>query len=713
MDEFQSVGGLGPIGSGMELMAGSKVIPREQPDVSLERMDLVKDWLKKIEAGETNWKDTFDEMRGSAKFARGKQWAGQQKGDDRYLANITLRHINQRVSSIYAKNPRVQADRMEKIWYQQWDGSKEMMDEAKNAIAQAAMDPQQLMLVMQSGTMQPSTMDPMTAQAVMAEAQDIKNKKALADKMAKTLELVAQYSLDEPNPRFKTQAKQLVRRVLTCSAGFIKLGYQRIMKPSPEVDGKIKDITDRLAHLESLAADLADGEIEQHSKEAEELNLNLAALQQQEEVVQREGLVFSFPKAWAVIIDPNCIQLKGFVGAEWIAEKYLFTERQVKSIYKIDIKNSSYNAYKIDGEKSGKKGDDTYCAVYEVYDLRGQVSFTIIAGYNDFVKEPAEPDVILEQFHPYFALTFNDVEDPDSIYPPSDVELMRPMATEYNRAREGLREHRIANTPGYVIAKGVFDENSKTSLSSHAPMEMIETNLNKSDDIDKAMRAKPTIPIDPALYDTEAVFTDSQRVVGSQAEELGGSSGTSATSVSIAEGSRVNSLQSNIDDLDECLSDVMRSAGQILFREMRQETAKEIAGPGAVWPQLQREEIARELILSVKAGSSGRPNKAGRMAAIEKVAPFLVQVPGLLPKKMAGFMIQEMDENIDIEDWFEDGLPSIVAMNAQARPNLAPQAGNMAQAAMGAMNAPAPAESAAKDQNMNPSGQEIGVGMGQ
>lgn len=678
-----------------------KVVDRDPPDVTLERGELVKDWLQKIEDAQAHWKGTFNDMRDSARFSAGKQWPNPKGKEDRYVANITLRHINQRVSSIYAKNPRVRAERRQKIWYQVWDGSKEMLDQASMAVAVERKDPR-VLAAMAQGAVPPPTMSPATAEQVIKEAVVIEQKKELATRMGKTLELVAQYSLDEINPRFKIQAKQLVRRVLTCKAGYLKLGYQRIMGATPDIDAKIKDASDRIAHLESLAADLADDVIQSTSKEAEELRLNLADLQAQKEIVLREGMLFAFPKSWSLIIDPGCIQLKGFIGAQWIAEQYLFTPRQVQKIYGIDV-GKNFSPYLANGRTgvAPKRESSTYCSVYEVYDLVGQVVFTVISGYKDFAKEPGTPNVVLEQFHPYFSLTFNDTEDTDSIFPPSDVELIRPMAVEYNRAREGLRDHRWANRPATVAAKGVLEKETKEEFASHPPNALIETNLSKNDDINKVLMPKPTVPIDPAAYDTEQVFMDTQRVVGGQSADFGGTAGATATEVSVADSARVSTLQSNIDDLDEFLTDTMRSVGQILLTEMSLETAQEIAGPGAAWPQMNNMDVARELTLSVKAGSSGRPNKAARLAAIEKLGPLLMQIPGIDPKKIGGFMLQELDENIDIDDFRKDDAPSIVAMNAQTGPNQAAQVGGPAQAPQGAMNEK-PQESGAQTQNMNP-----------
>jgi len=677
-----------------------KIVPRDKPDVPQERVELVKEWIEKIElARDEHWKDKFAAMREDAAFAAGKQWPDQAAKDERYRANITLRHINQRVASVYAKNPRVRATRRQKLWSTVWDGSKEQLAAAQASIA--ATTPQGQMAIA-AGAMPPPTMPPEDAMAVVQDAQQVMQQKRLYDRIGKTLEIVAQYSLDEPIPKFKTQAKQLVRRVLTCSAGYVKLGYQRIMEYGADIDAKIKDATDKLKEIEVLSADLADGEIAHDSSEAESLRLLLADLQKKKELVLREGLVFGFPKAWSIIIDPCVVQLKGFVGAGWIAEEFIFTPKQVQKIYGVDV-SGSFTPHDEAGAKKKPRGKkQQFCAVFEVYDLTGQVCFTVCSGYPDFLKEPGAPDVELEQFHPYYALSFNDIESDEQIFPPSDVELLRPMAVDYNRGREGLRVHRQANRPATVSANGVFDEKTKEAFSSHADHELIQSNLSKNDDINKLLVPKPTVPIQAELYEVDHVYVDIQRVQGDQAANVGGTAGVTATESSIAENSRVTTLQSNIDDLDDFLTDVMRGAGQVLLLNMSKQQVLKIAGPGAVWPELSAKDVAEELMLEIKAGSSGRPNRQARLAAVEKTAPFLLQVPGVKSKKLVEFMFQEIDENIDPEDFYEDGLPSIVAQNSMAKPNLAPGPGNEAQGPQGAMNADQPVQTPAKAQNMYP-----------
>jgi hypothetical protein len=86
----------------------------EKPDdeeEKQERAEFVKRWIDTIKKSKKHFEGRFKKMRDDQEFARGKQWVGQTENDERYVANITQRHINQRVSSLYAKNPTAVAKR--------------------------------------------------------------------------------------------------------------------------------------------------------------------------------------------------------------------------------------------------------------------------------------------------------------------------------------------------------------------------------------------------------------------------------------------------------------------------------------------------------------------------------------------------------------------------------------------------------------------------
>jgi hypothetical protein len=279
------------------------------------------------------------------------------------------------------------------------------------------------------------------------------------------------------------------------------------------------------------------------------------------------------------------------------------------------------------------------------------------------------------------------------------------MQKEYNTARQGLREHRHATRPGYVAVEGSLEDEDKAALQTHpANAVVMLKSLLPNQKIEELIAAMPKIPIDPTVYDVNPAFDDIMRTAGSQEANLGGTSGDTATEASIAEGSRQTSSQSNVDDLDDFLTSIARATGQIMLINMGRDQVEKIVGPGAVWPEFTKQEIAEEMFLEVQAGSSGRPNKQLEVANFERIAPLLMQIPGVRPQFLAKESLKRLDDNLTLEDMFLDGLPSVIALNSMANAPAGPSAAGApdgaasagtpqdpnAQGAEGAQNAPNP-----------------------
>jgi len=620
----------------------------KQPQPDESRAALVGEWQDRVRSAKEHFSKRFEQMRKDVRFAAGRQWPVDVDGQ--YVANITLRHLKQSVAAMYAKNPKATYRRRDTLDYTLWDG-----------------DPQSLVTTMQAAM----AGDPQ-AQATMMELDQVKQKRVMLDRLGKTMVILFNYFLNEPIPPFKTCAKQMIRRAKTCGVGYVKLGFQRAMGKSPDTAKRMADVTQQLNTLERLAAQVAEGDVFDGMAEMEELRIAMQTLSAEPDIIVREGLVLDFPASTAIIPDTECYSVKGWLGARWVAQEYMFTADRIKEIYGYDVKSGGGKTYEYPYQKSGgrrhKTREGKFC-VWEIYDRDTGTVFTVADGCLDFLEEPSPPKVRVEQFIPIYGLVFNELDDDDddtgqSLFPVSDVTIARPMQLEHNRSREGLRQHRIANRPGYVGASGLLERDDKMRLATHVDSEFIELSIPPSVKVADVLQPKPTFPIDPAVYDTGPYQEDMQRVLGSQAGNFGQITGGSATEVSVAEGARMNDVTSDIDDLDDFLSLIARESGAIMLREINPETAKKIAGPGAVWPELTGTEIAEELFLEVRAGSSGRPNKAQELANMERVAPFLLQSPNLNPNWWLKQLLLRMDETVELEDAIIEGLPSITALNA-------------------------------------------------
>lgn len=650
----------------------------DTPDTPVKRQ--VEEWCKKVEQAKAHHDGAFRRMREDMRFARGLQWPGQTKiEDDRYVANIVQRHLKQREAALYAKNPKAVAHRRKTLDYALWDGDPNTLMQAQQTMMQAQ---QVQMQAQQTGAMPPPELmqQIQQAQALLQDYQQGQQRRTQLDNMAKTLEIVWQHQIGEQQPPFKASMKHLVRRTLTTGVGYQKLGYHRFEEYRPEDVDRVTDLTEQIAALEAMTAKQQDEDADQDDTRAElaELQDLLRKVTQEQEVFMREGLDFDYPRSTSIIPDLDCRALQGFVGARWIAQEFMLTTDQVREVYGKRI-DKDYTPYSAEGKEMGreafepdhtgsqKAGHDPRAVVWEIWDKHHGQTFTVCQGHPAFLIEPKTPDVHIEQFWPFFVLAFNGLEDDESLFPPSDVRLIRHQQQEMNLMRQRLREHRDASRPGHVSPSGRMTDKDKGQLANRSAHDVIEIHgLAENDDVRRILQPIPVNPIDPNQYEVASLQDDIYKVVGTQEAVMGGTSGATATETSIAESSRLSSIGSNVDDLDDHLTYLAKAASHLVLVEMRAERVTEIAGRGAVWPQLSAGEVAQDLWLEVRAGSSGRPNKAAEIQNLERLLPFFMQVPGVRPKWLLDQLVERLDDRIDPADAFDPMLPAMAAMNRQA-----------------------------------------------
>lgn len=707
---------------------GQNGIKREPDKEATEaRKRLVVSWQDKIERAKRHWKADFDRMREDQKFAYGLQWDGQKhlngvrdadSTSNKYVANIVHRHIQQRVASLYAKNPRAVARRREQILNTVWDGSNQSLQVAQMQVqALQAMLPQ-IMAAAQSGDMSAvmsgvmggmqAMPDMMNAQGILQDAEQVRQRMQQLDAIAKTLELLQEYTIREQAHDFKLMMKMLVRRAITTGVGYVKVGYQRVMQRDPDKEAQIADLSEQLSVIQRRSADLADGVITDENPEVAALQAQIDTIQNEpQDIVVREGVVYDYPASTTIIPDPKTINLREFLGADWVAQEYPLSVDEIKEIYEVDVsRNVSGDGVEDSGRKlsefemlfgseyADRSGDRTDTVlVWEVYSRKDGLVFHICEGYPDFLRAPAKPEVYIERFWPWFVFAPNECDIEGRIFPPSDVRLMRDMQNELNRSRQMLREHRLAARPKTAVGAGILSDADKEKLRSHPANAVLELEgLAPGQKVGDVLQSYTGPNIDPNLYETNGIFQDSLRVTGAQEANLGGVSGGTATESQIAESSRMSSVGSNVDDLDDLLTQLFRASGQILLLEMTEDSVKKIVGAGAIWPQMSKADVAQEIYLEVEAGSTGRPNKAQEIQNAERLMPLIMQMPGVNPEFLIRELVKRLDDRLDVTQAMAANMPSITAMNSMramtggGNPAQAPEA----QGGQGAMNGEKP-----------------------
>lgn len=617
---------------------------RDPPEVDPARAALVKRMQGNIKRDKAHWDDrAFKRMKESAILVRegaDPMW----KAQGLYIANIVQRHVSQKVASLYAKNPKVRADRRQTMDFKIWDGS--------------------------AATLQAAAMDPMNNAALMQDVQQGTARRKMMDGVAQTMQIVANQQLADQVPPFKQSMKTMVARGIWAGVGYVKMGYTRQMEPSPEVITQTSNLEARLAFIEGLMADSKDGEFEDMSADAEQMKLAIAEMQAAPLQITDEGIRFDFPESDVIIPDRNLKSLRGFQGCDYVTEEMMLSRRQIEEMFGVDIGGAgvtdpdSEQTHDLDPfERGDADNDQRRVRVWCVYHRRDGLVYWLVDGYKDFLTDPAPPPITLKRFWPWFAFTLNLSADKKNPYPPSDVELITHQQNEYNRARQGLRDHRIAARPKWVTSRGKLtdeDMNKLTKMDAHEVVEL--DGMAAGEKVTDLLQMVKHDGIDQEMYDVGPVFQDIQRTVGVSQADLGAPAGVTATEASIGENAHLANDESAGDDLDELLSEIMQEAGAVLLMEMDVATVTKIAGPGAQWPTLDPHDLLNGIFVDIEAGGSGRPNKAAEMKNFTTLAPLLLQMPGVNPEWMVRQAVTRMDDRLDPSDAVLDGVPSMLAM---------------------------------------------------
>lgn len=655
---------------------------------ALQARASVKQWMSRITRAKMKWEPDFKRMRKNMEFATGLQWPGQTEMDDeRYVCNLTNRLVNQKVATLYAKNPTAVALRRERQDFALWDGNAESI---MGAIQHAQM-------VQQSGQVLPPDIS-----ALFEDYIQGKERQEAMDRFCETFKRVYQYQVDAHKPDFKVQMKQLVRRTVICGVGYVRPIWcsdgEALYEPSTIDTGST--VQQRMARVKELATRLGKGDIDSNSAEYETMRSLIVSLGAsaalQDEVKMPERIEFDFLPSDSVIPDERCRNLVDFIGARWVAVEYILPVDEVNSIFSTHIKaGGGDNQAKVyttpigslsepsqDTDKTNSTGR-SQILLYEILDYNTKTRCFICDGWNDYVCAPEPLDPAIGGFWQIFALTFNDVEaSPNtraSIFPPSDVQMVKSAQREWNRTREALRDHRNANAPKYLVPKGVLTTEDKEALRTAVPNQVIELDsVPAGADISKMIMPMQFAPIDPRLYDTAPLEQDI--MVGGQMQQANvgpAQPNVTATVGNIAEQSRLTVSASNIDDLDGLLSRLAQASGEMLLKKASRATVQRISGHGALWPEQpnDRLDFLNEVNMTIEAASSGRPNKATDISNFQALAPVL-QAAGANPIGMVQEAARRLDDNIDLSKFFpltppEPAIPPGSPVSGQQQPSSA------------------------------------------
>ncbi|MDN5871678.1 MAG: hypothetical protein L0H73_13275 [Nitrococcus sp.] len=462
---------------------------------------------------------------------------------------------------------------------------------------------------------------------------------------AHTYELVVNHHLTRDRA-----LKRAMKRALSASMdtgwSWLKITWKDEREDNPLVAERMNDMRSQIERLRALAVQIADDDVAaQDSTKAEiaEIALMMDRLKPQLERVVFRGLVFERVLADNLIADPRVDELQDYQQGRWLAHRIWMT--LCEAIEKLDLDEEClsgadlYNqpdGENVTGDKSAgpqnvpRKGDEDgkYLKVYEIWAREDGLVYTVVAGIKDrWAREPFEPVTPLHGTDRWFAFFLQAGDWVEGMNEPrSLVENLTPLQEEFTRTRTKMAVHRDRARPLRVFNTGVADTLTQQRLANGETMENVGLDMPPGSDVRQAAIILGYPPIDMGLYETATIRADMDQVSGVADQNRGATpDAKTATQASILQQGFLSRLSGPQDEIDDLLQDIASYAGGILRQEVTAAEALEIAGSGALWPQVDRSMDLR-VKLDVAAGSTGQRDNIHQAQTWMQNLPQLVQI---------------------------------------------------------------------------------------
>lgn len=437
----------------------------------------------------------------------------------------------------------------------------------------------------------------------------------------KTIELVLNHQFAPAQADIKAKAKRAVRASDTTGFGWLKVVYQKHIERDPIVEKRMEDIQDNIQNIDRLMGEIGrfaevDGVQADHEANKEELEQQIKALEKNVEVVRSQGLVFSVRPSQNVLFSMEVQDVDDIKRSDWITDMIWMKVSKCKALFNFCPKEATrYNERKVEAKEAASKGDNTddddmFVRVYEMWRMADKQIYTLVEGYEGYLKEPYPPRKLGERFHGFFPLVFDPVDG--SAFPLPLVSQLVELQDEHNTARTNFREHRERSVPFNVAHGGQLDPSDTDKLTNPGFMEtVVLKSAPEGQALDAVFKSVQHNPIDPQVYSTDHVRVDWEQITrrGDAGRGVIARSKT-ATEADILQSNLAVDTSERRDVVEDWFREIAQYSMELILQEMTLPEVERIAGQGAMWPQLSKNEVFDMVSLDVRVGSSGKPNAA-------------------------------------------------------------------------------------------------------
>lgn len=459
-----------------------------------------------------------------------------------------------------------------------------------------------------------------------------------------TLEIVTQRQLaGDDGLQLQTMCERAIRAFKTAGFGVVKVGFQTDTEQDPLIVRRINDVQDNLKRVASLTEDLAEDCQSPEGIEAtrKDLQDTLVALQEKVEVLKSIGVVLDLVSADDLIVPHDVSELIDYRMAPWIAERAWMSKDSAKEKYDLSDEECGMlvtypdrnPAAQGDPDKAGTKADVgikhaervELVVVWEIWDKRNNMVYTVLEGLTSRYARPAFPPRFTgRRFYPYFLLASAWVDGKRE--PLSAVEMADPLVQEYNATRSGYREHRKEAIPATIIDAGVLSKPDADKIKNRERIEQIAVDAG-GNPVANVVHVLEYPRVDPGLYDTTIIRGELDVVYGVQDAMRGvvmkpktlGEAEIMQQGLATRTGGQRGALES-------WLTEIANYTAEVLLLAMPREQALQIAGDGGQWPELTRAQIQSDVVIQIRAGSTGKPDKQKDIQTWQEIAEALLNM---------------------------------------------------------------------------------------
>lgn len=519
---------------------------------------------------------------------------------------------------------------------------------------------------------------------------------------AETLQLLIRHYLSESEADIKGILDGADQDVDTVGIVFLKLDWIEDQGRDPVGASRPKDFMASLARLRRMVEARDAGKFQDTDAEAEELR-NLSdsinkqvhaelwnktafnapmdadprsarwegkpSMEQISEIPRYHGPIIRSILPEDVAWDWDIFRLEDFRHSRQFSYRTFMSEQRIREFYNVPADEELVSSSKGDNQNSRDDGDlkddagsrdvdgnekkSGKLCVWTRMDRENNKIYSWIQGSEKWLRDPETPDVVTKNWFNVFPHYFNRACG--RFLPVSNVTLAKPLQEEINLVQTHKRQAKRAAYDRWAVTEGLFDDHDLMEMERCPPNGMFQTK-KKVEDIQKGIFRMPG-NYNAEVHDVTGERQELGAMLGQSAAAQGVTRGgsDSATEAQIANQTSDTTLQDHMSANERVCKSMAICLAEILNQCLPEENAKAIAGPGAVFPLIGREQLWQHLQVEIEAGSTAMPAQQKKLSQLREVVGIMKeagvgQIPGgptldpvFLGRKVA-----------DIVDWRED-----------------------------------------------------------